>query len=287
MNTQILTQTSTKVKGVFTKRLMKTLSVTITSVALLIGFVGSSSADEEDDFTVSMKSSGATYRSDSGCITHTAQVETNRVFAEVDWYVDGVWKITTKGEGIKKTASFSDQFCGHGPGKHYWIQAVAYSEDGERASDSKTITVKKNVVDYSGGRTNDLGYVEISKCQWNGTTSSALMYARVDNISGAQVSAFYEFNYKVIRVNAQTHKWIENGGLYDADLPRPVPVPVANGSYDRAFYADSHTISEGDVMEGEKAELGVKITVDVRQGGASLGRWTASKKVYYERPEDQ
>ena len=85
MNTQILTQTRTKVKGVFTKRLMKTLSVTITSVALLIGFVGSSYADEDDDFAItSMESSDGRYSySSSGYITHTAQVETNLDFDEV------------------------------------------------------------------------------------------------------------------------------------------------------------------------------------------------------------
>ena len=107
MNTQILTQTCSKVKGVFTKRLMKTLSVTITSVVLLIGFVGSSSANEEDEFTVSMTSGDETYYSDSGYITHTAEIETSHVFTEVDWYVNGVWQTTSKGDGEKKTASFT------------------------------------------------------------------------------------------------------------------------------------------------------------------------------------
>ena len=286
MNTQILTQTCIKIKGVFTKRLMKTLSVPITSVALLIGFVGISSANEEDDFTVSMKSGDKTYYSDSGSITHTAEVETSHVFAEVDWYVNGTWQTTSKGDGAKKTASFTKGFSGHGAGKHYWIWAEADSEDGRSASDSQTISVYKNVVAYSGGRTNDLGYVEITTCGWSGRTSSASMHAEVNNISGAPVSAFYEFSYWVIRVDAD-HNAIENGGLYNANLPVPDPVLVANGSSYSTFFSDSHTIKEGDLRAGEKGELGAKVTVDVWQGGKSIGSWTASKKEYYTPPRNE
>jgi hypothetical protein len=287
MHTQILTQTGTKVKGVFTKRLMKTLSVTLSSVVLLIGFVGSSSADEEDDFTVSMTSGDKTYYSDSGYITHTAKVETSHVFAEVDWYVNDVWQTTSKGDGAKKTASFTKGFSGNGYGRSYEIEAVAYSEDGRIASDSHRIRVKKNVVRYDGGSENDYGYAEITTCGWSGLTSSASMYAEVNNISDASVSAFYEFSYWVNRVEAVTHNSIDNGNLYTAELPAPVAVPVAAGSSDHAFYPDSHTITEGDLMEGEEAELGVKVTVDVWQGDESIGSWTASKKEYYTPPEDQ
>ena len=173
MNTQILTQTCTKVKGVFTKRLMKTLSVPIASVALLIGFVGSSFFSA---FTITSLESGDgryTYYSDWGYITHTADVETDEVYSEVKWYVNNVWQTTTQGDGVKKTASFSKGFSGHGPGKTYWIKAVAKSWGGaETASDTYTITVYKNVVTYSGGWSNDLGYAEIESGGWSGTTAS-------------------------------------------------------------------------------------------------------------------
>ena len=134
------------------------------SSALLIGFVGNSFADEEDDFTVSLKSGDKTYYSDWGSITHTAEVETSHIFAEVDWYVNGAWQTTSKGDGVKKTASFSKGFSGNGYGKHYTIKVIAYSLDGEEDFDSHQITVKKNVVDYDGGSENDLGYAEIAKC---------------------------------------------------------------------------------------------------------------------------
>ena len=152
MNIQILTQTCSKVKSVFTKCLMKTLSVTITSLALLIGFVGSSSANEEDEFTVSMTSGDETYYSDSGYITHTAEIETSHVFAEVDWYVNGVWQTTSKGDGEKKTASFTKGFSGNGYGRSYEIKAVAYSEGGETDSDSHRIRVKKMSLVIVGDR---------------------------------------------------------------------------------------------------------------------------------------
>ena len=283
MKTQILTQTCIKIKGVFTKRLMKTLSVPITSVALLIGFVGSSSANE---FTASMTSGDETYYSDSGYITHTAEVETSHVFAEVDWYVNDVWQTTSKGDGAKKTASFTKGFSGNGYGRNYEIEAVAYSEDGRNASDSHRIRVKKNVVRYDGGSVNDLGYAEITTCGWSGLTSSASMHAEVNNISGAPVSAFYEFSYWVIRVDAD-HNAIVNGGLYNANLPVADPVLVANGSSYSTFFSDSHTITEGDVRAGEKGELEAKVTVDVWQDGKSIGSWTASKKEYYTPPRNK
>ena len=111
MNTLILPQTCTKVKDIFTKRLMKTLSVT--SVVLLIGFVGSSSAFE----IVEMKSTYGTYSysSSSGYITHYAQVETDPDFKKVEWYVDNVKKSTTEGDGEDTFAYFHDSFYGRGP----------------------------------------------------------------------------------------------------------------------------------------------------------------------------
>ena len=151
------------------------------------------------------------------------------------------------------------------------------------AFDFYSITVYKDVVAYRGGTSNDMGYVEISKCEWNGMTSSALMYARVDNNSGAQISAFYEFAYWVVRLDVDGE---EDGELYTAVLPVPVPVPVASGSSDRAFYADSHTVKAGDGDPGESAELGVKITLDVWQGGARIDIWTAPATAYYDFPQN-
>ena len=40
---------------------------------------------------MSMTSGDKSYSSDWGYATHTAEVETSHVFAEVDWYVNDVW----------------------------------------------------------------------------------------------------------------------------------------------------------------------------------------------------
>ena len=264
MSTQILPQTCTKVRGVFTKRLMKTLSVTITSVVLLIGFGGNSFADAVGQFAVSMKKSGnETYSSASGYITHTAEVTTNRVFAEVDWYVDGVWQTTTKGDGVKKTASFTKGFSGHGPGKHYWILAEADSEDGRIASDSHIISVYKNVVAYDGGERDGLGYVEIAKCEWIGNIAHAEMSASVHNDTGREIIATMTFRYWVQRMDKDLENELDIDGKVEQHI-------VKNGGYVCDYFNKSF-MPKGKIPAGIDIKLGVQVTCS-----AAGGTWTAS-----------
>lgn len=262
MHTQILTQTDTKVKGVFTKRLMNTLSVTITSVALLIGFVGSSSADE---FTVSMTSGDKNYYSDYGYITHTAEVETSHVFNKVDWYVNGTRQATTQGDGAKKTASFTKGFSGHGPGKTYRIKAFGESEDGDCASDLQIVTVYKNVVDHDGD--DDFGYVEVAKCEWRGNTAYAEMCALVNNSTGKGLTATMVFRFEVVRLDKNKH--------LDKDIKLVQPF-VEKGKTVREPYNRSFTPDFDDIPEGVRVKLGAKITCS-----ASGGTWTASHETIH------
>jgi hypothetical protein len=299
MHTQILTQTGTKVKGVFTKRLMKTLSVTLSSVVLLIGFVGSSSADEEDDFTVSMKSHDERYSySSSGYITHKAQVETNRDFAEVDWYVNEVWQITTKGDGDADThAEFQDSFNGNGPGKDYTIKAVAYSSDGETVFKSYEITVYKPVVAYSQpSQSGAKGYLEIAESGWRGGPTGAVeMSAHLRNDSTEKRRAHFAFTFEIVlqKLNNQTQEWKPKRDLIRRDA-RSSSGELGEGEEASCCHHDYYN-AEGDGDPGERAKLQGTATLDVWHYDTSVNpkEWKSLVKwdlpapdAYYEFIED-
>ncbi len=264
--------------------------VVITSVALLIGFGGNSFADEEDEFTVSMTSGDETYYSDSGSITHTAKIETSHVFAEVDWYVNDVWQTTSKGDGAKKTASFTKGLSGNGYGRSYEIKAVAYSEGGETDSDSHRIRVKKNVVSYRGGSENDYGYAENAKCEWSGTTASSEQSISVHNFTSNSVSVTYRFWFSVVRT--------DSAGAWQADIIDAPKGEVKDNIEVRAgksysvcrIYSytlpplDHDDEKEAWWNEGDKARLEIETTVDVT-GQPKRTALASNDEFRFPRPE--
>ena len=259
---------------------MKPRAILIASVVLYLCVVGGSYGFE---ITVMESYDGVySYYSFSSYVTHTAKMETDEVFAKVEWYVNDVLKTTTNGDGDeRKTASFSGSFAGNGYGKNYTIKAVAHSENGDTDSDSYTINVRKAVVDYGGGSENDMGYVEVTKCEWNGKTSYGEMFTTITNRSGKTVEAVSTFNYWVEHMRPR-----KKGNpvvIKDYSPPQP-PVKVYNvndGGYACYCHSDSYTITgKGWWNRGDYMELGVKASVGVKGGST----WSASGTSCYDLP---
>ena len=199
---------------------------------------------------MSMTSGDKSYYSDWGDATHTAEVETSHVFAEVDWYVNGVWQTTSKGDGAKKTASFTKGFSGHGPGKTYRIEAVGESGDGESASDLQLVSVYKNVVDHDGD--DDFVYVEIAKCEWRGNTAYAEMSASVHNSTSKDLTVTMVFGFLVQRLD------IDEDNVLDPDgkIVRP---RVKKGEYACDYFSKPFT-PKGNIPEGTPIELYCRVS---------------------------
>ena len=206
---------------------------------------------------------------------------TDDVFAKIDWYVNDVRKTTTNGGGDeRKTASFSNLFAGNGYGKNYTIKAVAYSEDGDTDSESYGINVRKAVVDYGGGSGNDMGYVEVTKCEWNGNTAYGEMFTHVENESGKTVGAVSVFNYWVLQMRPRN-----DGDVVVRDRsPAQPPVEdydVNDGECTCQYHSDSYTITgKGWWMEDDYLKLAIRASVGVK-GGSS---WNASGTACYYLP---
>ena len=157
---------------------------------------------------------------------------------------------TSKGDGAKKTASFTKGFSGHGPGKTYRIKAVGESEDGESASDLQIVSVYKNVVDHDGD--DDFVYVEIAKCEWRGNTAYAEMSAMVNNSTGKDVTATMVFGFWVQRLD------IDLDNQLDADGKIRDGFKVKKGKYACDYFSKPFTPK--GIPEGIKVELYCRVS---------------------------
>lgn len=250
---------------------MRIVFITAMTVVFCLWGVGLSFADDADEFTVTMTSGDETYYSDSGYITHTAEVETSHVFAEVDWYVNDVWQTTSKGDGAKKTASFTKWFSGHGPGKTYRIKAVGYSEAGDSASDLQIVSVYKNVVDHDGD--DDFVYVEMAKCEWRGNTAYAEMSAMVNNSTGKDLTAVMVFGFWVRRLD------LDVDNVLDVDGKVRNRIEVKKGKY--ACDQFSKPFTPKGIPDGTEVELYCRVSCSA---GGSTRTVEHSTTTWYRKP---
>ncbi len=151
------------------------------------------------------------------------------------------------------------------PGKRYTIRADAESWDGDIVSDSYTITVYKNVIAHDGGTENDLGYAELSRCEWIGNTAHAEMLVRVHNTTDASIQATMVFGFWVQRLGAD--------GQLDAGVKIARPI-VEKGKSTCEYFSRSHKAK--GIPAGAVIQLEARVTCDA--GG---GSWTASHTVIY------
>jgi hypothetical protein len=178
---------------------------------------------------------------------------------------------------VNGDGAFSNLFAGNGYGKNYKIKAVAYSEDGDTDFESYWINVRKAVVDYGGGSENDMGYVEVTKCEWNGETAYGEMFTHVENESGQTVSAVSTFRYWVLHMRADT--LIED---YSPPQPPVEDYDVTDGEYACYYHSDSYTISgKGWWNKDDHMKLGIQASVGI-VGGTT---WSASGTANYYLPD--
>ena len=132
-----------------------------------------------------------------------------------------------------------------------------------------------------------MGYAEVAKCKWAGTTASAEMSGSVNNYTSDSVNVTYRFWFNVVRT--------DSGDNWKADLGAPrLPIVVVKrnigvpaGQSLPVDFGDSYTLPGINPQnawwnEDDKAKLEVETTVDV---DGRMYKARGSDTYYFPDPE--